>query len=791
MNLLSRFKTKSKQRRRSLALNLEPLEGRQLMATLAATTAFSSTPVVFTLGSDGTVFVNQQRPTNDPTSPYKSAGLVALPGLQASSIAAFHTINGFPEVVATTGTQSYVYRNVEQQTNNPLQPYAWSGWQAISNYVATSVVTGQTSNTAGIFIIGGDANVYEDVESTASGGGTFSGFQSVPGLSLASISVANDGSDYYRIFGTTGAQSYVSQATTTATFGSNGTTITTSPWTTLSSNFVTSTVYQAVAPTNPSVGSGQNFPISLFVTGGDGRLYSTTLTSNGVGSRSASSFQLVGNPSQVPVAVVSATATLSSSGTYQTILALGKNGVVYENQAIPVSGSSTSFTYSGWVPLNDLIGTSIVAVNDYSGGPMLVARSTNGVTTFKQAALLASPGTASSPVLNAFTNAVNLLVAYHPLAVTTGVTGKPVVVTVGNDGTVYVAQDTTATSSSTTTDTYSGYTALPGLNATSISATTEPNGIAVFAMSNSLSYVYVNQYRPTGNTAQPYAWSGWAQAGLTPAQSIAAVTAGGSSSNTPTLFVNPTSGSINVYQATSPANPTLGYGFSQAPTTLTGLTAATMSVKATANGIEVAALTGPQSYPAVNLDVSGSTGQPTFAGWATLNTYVANRAIATTGVGGIPAVAVNSSSGQQAFSEDLSSGTSSSSFSAFRQIPIPFSTDPGQTAPSGYSFQELTSITYKNSLGGAYFDVFSPKNGSVYGFGFTAGSGSTGQQFTGNPTIGTIQVSSLATTPDFTDPSLFAGGDDGRIYVNQGVLSNSTQNPYTYMGWVALGSLPS
>jgi len=792
MNLLSRSRIKRSRRLQSLDFGLESLEGRQLMATLAATTAFNTTPVIFTLGSDGSVFVNQQRPTNDPTAPYKSAGLVSLPGLKASSIAAFHTVGGFPEVVATFGSQSYVYANVEQQTKNPLIPYVWSGWQPISNFVATSVVAGQTANTAGVFIIGADANVYEDVQSTASGGGTFSDFHAVPGLSVASITVSDDGSDVFRVFGTTGPQSFVSQVTTTATFGSGGTTIASSAWSVVSGNFVATSVSEAQAPANPSVGSGQSFTSSLFVTGGDGRVYTFPLAPTGVGTRSVGALQLVGNPSQIPVPIVATAATLAGSGTYQTIFALGNNGIVYENQASPTSGSTTTFTYTGWVPFYDLGGSSIVAVNNNTGGPQVAARSSNGVTTSKQAALLSSTGTASSPVLNAFTNQTNLVVAYHPLAVTTGPNGKPVVVTVGNDGTVYVALDTTATSSTTATDSYSGWTSLPGLNATSISATTEPNGIAVFAMSNLNSYVFVNQYRPTGNSAQPYAWTGWVQAGLTPASSIAAVTAGGSSSNIPTLFVNPINGPINVYQGVVSSTPSQGYDFEQAPTTLSGLTAASMSVKATANGIEVAALTGVQSYPSVNLGTSNGSGQVNFSGWTQLAGYVANRVVATTGVGGIPAIAVNSSSGQQAFNEDLpAAGSSSSAFSGYRQIPISFTTDPNQTAASGYTFQGLTEITYNNNLGGAYFDLFSPKYGSIYGIGFTPGAGSQTQQFTGNPTIAAIQVSSLATTPDFAAPSLFAGGDDGRIYVNQGVLSGNTQNPYTYMGWVALGSLPS
>jgi len=786
VKFLSRPKTKVSHRRRSLALGLEPLEGRRLMATLAATTAFNTNPVIFTLGSDGTVFVNQQRPTNDPTRPYASAGLVALPGLQASSIAAFHTVNGFPEVVAIAGSGSYVYQNVEHSTNNPTAPFAWSGWQAIANFVATSIVAAQSANTAGLFVVGGDAHVYENVESTAAGGGTLSGYQIIPGFSAATLVAGDDGSDVLRVYGTAGPQSYISQATTTASFGSSGITITPSAWSQVPGNFVATGISEARDPSASSTGSSQTFTTSLFATGGDGRLYSSPMVPTGTGTRSAGAFQPVGNPSQIPAPVVASAATLAGTGTYQTIFALGNNGTVYENQAASPSAGSTNFNYSGWVALADLNGSSIVATPNNSGGPLVAARSSNGVTTYKQAAVLGSLGSPSSPTLNAFTNQANLAVAYHPLAVTEGPGGKPVVATIGNDGTVYVALDTSTGSSGSTTDSYSGFTALPGVTATSLAATTETNGIALFATVDTFGAVFVNQYRPTENVSQPYAWTGWTQVGTVTGQSIAAVTAGGSSNNAPTLFVNQPNGAINVYQSTPPLNEKIGYSFTQAPTTLNGLGAATLSAKATANGIEVASLTGPQSYAYVNLGTLDSNGQPTFSGWQQVGNYVANRVVATTGTGGVPAIAVNSSSGQQAFSEDLAGG-GSSAFAAFRAIPAPFSTDPAQTAASGYTFQELASITYANNLGGAYFDVFSPKSGSVFGFGFTGSP----QQFTGNPNIASIQVSSLATTPDFADPSLFAGGDDGRIYVNQGTVSNNAQNPYTYLGWVALGSLPS
>ncbi len=796
MKSFARSGIKPSRRRRSLAFGVEPLEGRQLLATLAIATDLNHNSTIFTLGSDGTVFVNTQRPTNDPNRPTASTGLVALPGLQASSIAAIQPIDGLAEVLATTGSQSEIYRNVEVFTGDPLKPEAWSGWQSLGGFQAKSIVAAQSTSVNAVFAIGADSNVYQDLES----GGVFSNFTPIPGLSAASITAVADNSNVFQVSALTGPQSYVYQVDTfipyqTAGAGPENPPVVVKPnltWSNVSGSFVASSISESA---NPSITSNPN-GYSIFATGGDGRLYRGPENDFAVTTPAPTSFQRIGSPVEgiVSVPLVAVTATLSAGIRYQNLFALGINGLVYEDQALPPIAPSTSFTYTGWVPLTGLSGTSIAATSTPDGGAKVVVRSSNGVTNFEQTAFHPAYGINNQPNLNVFTESRRVDAAYHPLAVTTGVNGKPVVATIGNDGTVYVAQDVTATSAATTTDSYSGFTPLPGISATSVAAATETDGIAVFAMVGEVSPVFVNQYRPTGNTSNPYAWTGWVGINGT-AQSMAVVNAGGPSS-APTLFEIPylNQGPIQVISLIPSASPSSGESASSTITTLDGLTAASMSAKATANGIEVVALTGPQSYPFVNLYAPdpANPGQSKWSGWHVFNNYVMTQAFATNGVGGVPAIAGTSPLGQQVFSEYLPvAGTTGSAWSAFRPIAGAPSTNPQAQFAGADSFQTLASIIYKNNLGGAYFDVFSPTTVAVSGFGFTGAAGSSSQQFTGNPSIATIQASSLATTPDFADPSLFAGGDNGRIYVNQGVLSGDPKNPYTYLGWVALAPLPS
>ncbi len=794
MKFLDRFGIK-RSRRRSLSFGLEPLEGRRLMATLAiATDLVNNNATIFTLGSDGTVFVNTQRPTGDPAHPTASTGLAALPGLSnVTSIAAIQPINGLAEVLATTGSQSEIYRNVEVFTGDPLKPQVWSGWQSLGGFQAKSIVAAQSTTVIAVFAIGADSNVYQDLEF----GGVFSNFTPIPGLSATSITAVADTSDVFQVSALTGPQSFVYQVDTFIPFQTGGTGPENPPgvvkpnltWSNVSGSFVAGSISESA---NPSITSNPN-GYSILATGGDGRLYRGQENDFAFTTPAPTSFQRIGSPVEgiVSVPLVEVTATLSAGIRYQNIFALGINGLVYEDQALPPIAPATNFTYTGWVALAGLSGTSIAATSTPDGGAKVVARSSNGVTNFEQAAFHPAYGANNQPILNVFTDARRLDAAYHPLSVTTGPNGKPFVVTIGGDGTVYYAQDVSATSSTTTTDTYSSFTPLPGLAASLVSASTEPDGVAVFAFVSGASFV--NQYFPSGDGLNLYARTGWL--GIQGnAEAMAVANAGGFPS-APTLFEIPYAdqGPIRAISLVPPAPSSVGFT-ATTTTTLDGLTAASMSAKATANGIEVVALTGPQSYPFVNLYAPdpANPGQSKWSGWHVFNNCVMTQAFATNGVGGVPAIAGTSPLGQQVFSEYLPvAGTTGSAWSAFRPIPGAPSTNPQAQVNGADSFQTLASITYKNNLGGAYFDVFAPTTVAVSGFGFTPTPGSNAQGFTGNPAIATIQASSLATTPDFADPSLFAGGDNGRIYVNQGVLSGDPKNPYSYLGWVAPAPLPS
>jgi len=756
------------------------------MATLATVNNYAGVPSVFTLGSDGTVFVNQQRATGDPNHPYASQGLQPLPGLtNVSSIAAIQSYQGTLEVLATTGSQSQIYANIESLTGNPLKPQAWSGWFSLGSFQARSIVAAQGQNDNAVFAIGADSNVYQDIE----GGQNFAKFTPIPGLSATSIAAAsNPQSDSFQVDALTGPRSDIYQVSTFIPYTYPGTAenppVVIKPnltWTPVSTSFVAGSISVSPDPSNTSYTPGY----SILATGGDGRVYRGEEASFAPNTTPLVSFQQVPSGLNIPIPLVSVTATLSAGIRYQNLFALNASGFVYENQALPPIAPSSNYTYTGWVPLAGLSGTSIAATATPGGGAEVVVRSSNGVTNFEQVAFHPAYGANNQPNLNVFTSPTRLDIACHPLAATTGPNGKPFVVTIGGDGTVYYAQDVSTTSSATTTDTYSGFTALPGITASSVSAATELDGVAVFATVNGLTFL--NQDRPTGNGATPFAWTGWVGIGNT-AEAMAVVNSGGSST-APTLLQIPFNdqGPIEVFQFAPGSTPGAAYTVASGVTALSGLTAASMSAKTTTDGIEVVALTGAESYPYVNLYAPdpANPGQRKWSGWHVFNNVVMSQVQATTGVGGIPAITGIDSLGQQVFSENLPvAGTNSPAWSNFQVIP---GTSPTTPRSDGSTFQGLASVTYKNNLGGAYFDVFAPTTNAVSGFGFTGSP----QQFTGNPTIATIQASTLATTPDFADPSLFTGGDNGRIYVNQGVLSSDPKNPYTYLGWVALAALPS
>lgn len=191
------------------------------------------------------------------------------------------------------------------------------------------------------------------------------------------------------------------------------------------------------------------------------------------------------------------------------------------------------------------------------------------------------------------------------------------------------------------------------LTATSIVAAPEPNGVAVFALTNTESFIYEDQYAPTGDPANPYAWTGWKQVGNMVATAIAATsTSDPSSANEPTLFAVGVNSVISVSQAFLRAS-VLGsseLAFSDF-TPLSGLDATALSVQAVGAQILVAGLTGPQSFAYGNLynaSIDPVTTPGTAAGWTVASDYVFSKITASTSPSGAPVIAGFSPYGYQA-----------------------------------------------------------------------------------------------------------------------------------------------
>lgn len=269
---------------------LEPLEGRRLLTSIASTLDANNNPVIFSTISGGSVLVDREVPTNDAANPYRPNGLETLSGLTATSVAAYRAADGSPVVLATTGPESYLYSDAYKPTGNPAQPFAWTGWSPISTFVATSFVAVSATSGAGpaIFAIGANSNVYEDLYTGSAATGSFSDFQRLPGLAATTLAATSDGGGLFRVFALTGPASYVYQDESSNT----GTTIPTTGWSPLDSNFVTNSVSVITGPANTTLGGVSPDTLMLFAPGiGDGYLYQNSLVlDNLTGDRTSGGF---------------------------------------------------------------------------------------------------------------------------------------------------------------------------------------------------------------------------------------------------------------------------------------------------------------------------------------------------------------------------------------------------------------------------------------------------------------------------------------------------------------------
>ena len=570
---------------------------------MATTLDSHSNPVIFSIGSDGSVSATLEVPTNQSSTPYKSNGLEPLPGLHADSIAACQLPDGTPVAVATQGPQSWVYIN--EYLNTPGSPFAhtWTGWQKLSDFVATSITAVSNSGGSGpaIFATGADSNVYEDLFSSTLTPSPFTDFQLLNGLSATSIAAIADGSNTFRIVALIGPQSYVYQDTTTFSNGA----IQSAGWTTLNTQFVASSLSISTGPTSPVQGVTSPDTLLVFSTGaGDGSFYFDTLTlDSSTGQRTSGDFTLISpaisstNPGpSSPASIHSIVeSTAVDSGDYLTLFVRTSSNAVYENEYLLTGTGDQTGDWTGWqtiltpsvqnvterLPIQSI---SIASTPAYGGGVELLSTDSTYTTGFVVApAHTALSPTDDTPVDNDFTFEYSLSqFAYHQLVTTLGPNGLTAVFTIGSDGTVYESQNEPSSSSIPTRYQYSAITALPGLSASSITATTEPDGMAVFALVNSRSVVYENQYRPTGN--KTYAWTGWQKMSNFVASSIASATAGDSATNGPTVFGIGADGKVYSATSSAPTNSTDPFTFS-AFGEMDGITAYSLSATATATAI--------------------------------------------------------------------------------------------------------------------------------------------------------------------------------------------------------------
>jgi hypothetical protein len=771
---------------------VESLEGRQLLATLATTLDTNNNPIIFTIGANGTVQDDRQVPTNNASSPYRSNGLESLSGLTATSIAAYQLPNGDPVVLATTGPESYVYLKQYEATNNPAQPYAWSSWIQTSQFVAQSViaVSATNGNGAAIFAIGADNNVYENIYSSDNSPGPYTDFQPLPGLTATKLAAIYDSGDTFRVFALTGPESYVYQDTTT--LGDN--TITSNGWSTVDPNFVASSISVANAPTSAFAGTSSPNSLMVFASGaGDGQLYDDSLVlDTNTGDRTGIGFGMISlqpyNPSDSLDVRTPTIPFISSSavdlGGYLTLFAATSNGNVYENQYVLTGLVSPSSYWIGW-KVTGLMGASVISTEATGGGVEAVS-AYSVIPAFVTAPAhdaLSFPGYA--PIPDDFTQPADLSTTVSsPLVTTTGVNGRPVVFTIGYGGTVSESQDEATGSGITTTqDSYSAFTALPGLTcASSIAATTEPNGIAVFALTGSASLIFENQYRPTGDGS--YAWTGWEQLDNFVATSIAAATGGDSASNGPTVFAIGTNG--NVYDNASIAGglPSDNYVFGNFGL-LNGLNASSISARSTSTGIVLAALTGTESYAYANIDTTAA-----WSGWQQTGNYVMSSVLATTSATGSPAVAGTSPLGYQAVSDY---GTTS--WGAYQAIN--FDSYIGGSANEGFTqILALASATLPSQVGVIYYDLTQSPDGEYTGV-YAAYSYDDGTGGAGPSPISNFAGNKLAAAPDGLQPTYYIVGQDGNIYVNQAIPlavpgGGFGDTPrYGYLGYISLGPVPA
>lgn len=766
---------------------LERLEVRQLLAasTVATTLDARGNPVQLAILAGGAVVANMDRATNDPSTPYRYSGEQSLPGLAASSIVGVTLPDGSPAAVATTGPESYLYLDRYQATGDPASPFAWTGWQQFGTFVATAVAAASDgASGSAIFAIGADTQVYEapyDPSTTATAASTaWSGFQKLAGPGAASITALGDGASAYEVAALGGPQSYVEGNRVVVSGGM----VQPKGWTQLG-NFVASSINLTPGLNTNALGGSLGDRLFLFAAGGDGSLYLDPLTVDATtGDRDSTTYSSYGSPTG---RVASSSAIIADG--YMTLFALTTTGVVGEDQVVATGLTSDPLDSQGWQFLYSVGESSVEGIDATAmttsptadgGGDLLVTDSTGTALVNHLIAhpALGFPGYGIQ--YNQFAGYTSLSSIFsHPIATDFGPSGLPIVATLGSDGSVYAARDLAAGTSGAP-DTYSAFAQLPGLTATSIAATREPNGFAVFALVGPQSSIYEDQYLPTGNATTPYAWTGWGRMGTLVATSIAAATpTNATSANQATVFGLGADGTIYAAGAT----PAGGDSTQATFTPLPGLAAAAFSVKAQSSQILVAALTGPQSYAYADLysppATVGNSGVAT--GWTVAGTFVLEAVAAGTDSTGKPIVAgvtTASSSNRSAVSLSLDGG----------QAPASNTSNYAYIDAGGFEDQNAVAVlTLPGSTAVGYL-VFPTIETAVYLEPVVPGVVTSlyGSRVNGDA----VTVHDFATSTGTFD-AFYVSGEGGVIYVCQIAASGDPTNPLKASAYGSLGTLPT
>ena len=769
---------------------VEFLETRLALSTTAVTYDVNGDATYFGIDSQHVVTATRQVQTGQYNSPTRINGPEALTGISATAVtAAIVPDYNSTQVYALTGPESYIQGDTYSlglgQTTK-----GWGGWHAYySNFVAKSIVavTSPDRIFSAFFAIGGDNNVYGDMDTDPNSDSYV--LSPIPGLTATSISATYESNGVFRVFAMNGTQSNIYQTTVSNQQGR----LVSSAWTPVNTSFVASSFSLVSGPSNATPG-GAAAPNSLllFATSAvTGHIYDDSLVlDSSTGQRTDTGFNVVpmdayagsSNSSPPPTLV---TTSAVDSGDYVTLFGQTEAGVIFSNQYLLTGTTNPTPSWIGWQAIGQgKVGITASLVSTSEKNVSLIAQDSTDQTIYTSAPGHDALNSSGTPIANSFNGTFPLAsLAVHPLVSAIGPNGRAMVFTIGADGSVYVSTDTTpGTGVTSTQDTYSPLSLIPGIDATSIAVTAEPQGVALFAMTTTPGSIFVSEYRPT-TSGVGYAWSSWRHVGGDfIGRSMSAATDGDPTSNGPKLFL--IGGDNNVYEMNSiaPATASDGYTF-QNPVPVAGLSATAISAHTINNGLLLTALTGGQSYVYANISTKG-----TWAGWTQTGNYVMNQVVALATTSGTPALAGTSPLGYQASS--VYSATSGWG----PYIPSPSDRLLGTLVQANYfgSIGFAAGSLPSGTPGLALLDLLQPLRAtndfqgvySSYVFNdVTAIEGKT--------PLSSFAANSIAIGPDSLGPTYFIVGSNGRVYVNQAISPGDIYTPWTYLGYVDLGAIPT